>query len=73
MDTETLPDPATGLSLKLLRTARRVRANRLGAAMGVSGRRISNIEGMQFPPETLVKRYVAALDTCAPSAASKVA
>lgn len=66
-------EPITGLTLKLERVGRRVKANRLAIAMGVSPSRINAIEREQFPTADVVARYVAALDTCAASPTSGAA
>jgi hypothetical protein len=59
--------PVTGLTLKVERVSRRVKANRLAQSMGVSPSRVNAIEREQFPTPEVVARYVAALDTCAAS------
>jgi len=53
----------TGLSLKLERTARRVRVGELAMAMGVSAARISNIESRDVVTDEAARRYRAALAT----------
>jgi transcriptional regulator with XRE-family HTH domain len=54
----------TGLSLKVERVARRVKATALAEAMGVSKSRVSAIEREGYPTNDMIARYRAALDTC---------
>lgn len=63
----------TGLSLKLERVARRVKANRVAAAMGVSASRVAAIEREAFITPETARRYREALATCATSGTSQVA
>jgi len=63
----------SGLSLKVERVQRRVKANALAAVMGVSKSRVSAIEREGFPSAEIVDRYRAGLDTCAPSPTSEAA
>jgi len=58
--------PITGLALKVERVSRRVKANAIADAMGVSKSRVAAIEREGFPSEETISRYRAALDTCAP-------
>lgn len=70
MTTTANPNP-TGLGLKVERVSRRVKANALAEAMGISKSRVSAIEREGFPSDEIVSRYRAALDTCAPSPTSQ--
>lgn len=66
--------PVTGLDLKLERVARGVWAKDVAKEMGISKGRITAIEKPDSYPEAeTIRRYRAALDTCAPSSTSKVA
>lgn len=64
-------EPVTGLSLKVERTKRRVKAVQIADAMGVSKSRVSVIEREQFPSPQIVARYREALATCAPNPTSE--
>lgn len=67
----TTADPnVSGLDLKVERIQRRVKANALADAMGVSKSRVSAIEREQFPSPEIVGRYRVGLDTCAPTPTS---
>ena len=53
----------TGLSLKLQRTARRVKARDLAEAMGVKHPRVSQIEAQALVTDQTAERYLSALAT----------
>lgn len=61
----------SGLGLKVERTKRRVKAVQIAEAMGVSKSRVAAIEREGYPSLDITARYLAALDTCAPSPTSE--
>lgn len=63
----------SGKELKLLRVAADVRANRLAEAMGVTGQRISYLEGRDVVTTTAAARYLEALTTCVTNHTSEAA
>src|SRR5438874_976677 len=52
---------STGLHLRLRRVAVGASQGQVAAAMGVSRRRVGNIEAMYRPPTTAIHRYLEAL------------
>ena len=56
---------ATGLQLKVERTAKRVQAKQIAEEMGVSKSRVAAIEASAFVTPETAERYRAAIDPCA--------
>jgi transcriptional regulator with XRE-family HTH domain len=56
---------STGLDLRLRRTTLGVSQTAIASQLGVSRQRVGHLEGMLRPPQRMVARYLAALDSVA--------